>query len=332
MVHTPVALKEPEKSSEIVRLACRAMASRFEIVLHGEDPAHLRAAGEEALAEIERIDAQLTRFRATSTIGRINAGAGHSAVRVNARLFDLLTTCQCLYEETGGAFDITVGPLMQTWSTVHQSGRLPDGAALKEARSRTGMNLVELDAEAHTVRFTRPGVVLDLGAIGKGYAVDEAILILRDLGVESAFIHGGTSTMAAIGRPPEADAWIVAIPHPDESGTSGDVLHTVPLRDAALSVSAVWGRKFIADDVSYGHVLDPRLGRPVASVQLAAVEMRCATPADALSTALLVMGEDGKSLEERHADLRALIVRDGDTTKCAQARPPERLPPGVTVW
>jgi FAD:protein FMN transferase len=332
MNHAPTVLTEAPPSEEIVRLACRAMASRFELVLHGDEPAFLRAAGEEALAEIERLHARLTRFSATSDIGRINARAATEPVRVDSRLFNLLADCKKLHEETRGAFDITVGPLMQLWSQVHHTGRIPDAETLDEARSRTGMHLVELDAETRSVRFRRPGVTLDLGAVGKGYAVDEAMLILRDLGIRSAFLHGGTSTMAAIGSPPDAESWNVAIPHPRDAGTSEEVLCTVALRDASLSVSAVWGRAFVADDVSYGHVLDPRLGRPVDAAVLAAVLMPSATRADALSTALLVLADDGAPLAEMYSDLQALVVKVGGKSNPTGFSSPARLQSGVTIW
>jgi FAD:protein FMN transferase len=327
----PTTMPEALDSREVVRLACRAMASRFELVLHGDDPAFLRAAGEEALSEIERLHSQLTRFSATSDIGRINARAAAEPVRVDSRLFNLLVDCKKLHEETLGAFDITVGPMMQLWSQVHHTGRLPDAEALEEARSRTGMHLVDLDAKNRSVRFKREGVTLDLGAIGKGYAVDEAMLILRELGIRSAFLHGGTSTMAAIGEPPEADFWNVAIQHPQDAGSTDEVLCTVALRDASLSVSAVWGKEFVAGDVSYGHVLDPRLGRPVDAALLAAVQMPSATLADALSTAFLVLVDDGAKLAETRRDLRALVVKAGGQRNTPDCGRLEGLRSGVTV-
>jgi FAD:protein FMN transferase len=332
MMHAPTAVTEAPDSRDVVRLACRAMASRFELVLHGDDHAFLRAAGEEALSEIERLHARLTRFSASSDIGRINAHAAIEPVRVDARLFNLLAHCKELCVQTDGAFDVTVGPLMQLWGQMHHTGRVPSPGEVEDVRSLTGMHLVELDAGPRTVRFLKEGVMLDLGAVGKGYAVDEAMLILRDLGIECAFLHGGTSTMAAIGAPRDADAWNVAIPHPREAGTSDEVLCTVPLKDSSLSVSAVWGREFTAGDVSYGHVLDPRRGVPVDGAQLAAVEMPSATVADALSTALLVLVDEGERLVESYRDLRALVVEAGHPGDRIEARDEAGLQSGVTIW
>lgn len=278
-----------------VRLALEAMATRFELVLHGDDEVRLRAAGEEALAEVKRLDAQLSFYRPSSDISRINAQAATGPVRVEARLFRLLQTARRLHAETDGAFDPTVAPLMRCWGFVNDTGRLPDAEALAEARSRTGMHLVTLHEADFTVAFARPGVQLDLGAIGKGYAIEEATRILIDAGVQRAFLHGGASTIHAIGVPLDAERWNVALPYPDaETSTNDDVLAVVPLENEALSVSAVWGKAFVADGATYGHVLDPRSGRPVEGALMAAVAGPSATDCDALSTALLVLGREAE--------------------------------------
>lgn len=290
------------------------MATRFELVLEGEDEAWLRAAGEEALAEIRRLEAQLSFYRPTSDVSRINARAADEPVRVEARLFRLLQTAQRLHRATEGAFDPTVAPLMRCWGFVNDTGRLPEPQALAEARERTGMHLVTLDEDDFTVSFARPGMMLDLGGIGKGYAIDEAVLLLREAGVERAFLHGGTSTIYALGRPLDGAEWTVALPYPGRDGTAdgGDVLAVLPLENEALSVSAVWGKAFEAGGKTYGHVLDPRLGRPVDGAVLAAVVLPSATESDALSTALLVLGRDGPGLLRDHgAHPRMLVLLPG---------------------
>jgi FAD:protein FMN transferase len=294
-----------------VSLACQAMATRFELVLQGEDEPRLRAAGEEALAEIQRLEAQLSFYRPSSEVSRLNARAAAAPVRVEGGLFELLLRARGYCEETGGAFDVTVGPLMRCWGFTGQGGAVPAPEALEAARAVVGMHLVELDERKSTVRFARPGVQIDLGAIGKGYALEQAALLLREVGVESALLHGGTSTIQAIGRPHEADAWKVAIEHPAPNAESDrkELLAIVPLRDEALSVSAVWGKAFTADGKVYGHVLDPRLGRPVEGAALAAVVAASATETDALSTALLTLGTTGSGVVTAvRSDLRLLVL------------------------
>lgn len=312
-----------------VTLALHAMATRFEMVLHGANPVALRAAGEEALAEIERLEAQLSLYRDTSEIAHLNARAAQAPVRVTPSLFALLLQARQLHRQSGGAFDITIAPLVRCWGFMGGGGHLPDAAALAAARASVGMSLVELDPDHLTVRFAAPGVMLDLGAIGKGYAIDRAIDLLREAGVASALLHGGTSTVFGLGHPPDAESWRVAVECPREGmrraragvpagrgqdgratlgesaqadipATSqlqrapGQTLATVPLHDEAMSVSAVWGRSFQAEGKTFGHVLDPRTGWPVSEAVLAAVVLPLATETDALSTALLVLGREGR--------------------------------------
>ena len=177
-----------------VTLARHAMATRFELVLHGSDIAALRAAGEEALDEITRLEEELSYFRASSQIFRLNQEAAHRAVRVSPWLFRLLQHARQLSVESGGTFDITVAPLMRCWGFYTREGRVPDAEALAAARACVGMNLVELNEADLTVSFARDGVQLDLGSIGKGFAVERAGELLREAGVTSALLHGGTST------------------------------------------------------------------------------------------------------------------------------------------
>ena len=293
------------------------MATRFELVLHGGDAASLRAAGEEALDEITRLENELSYFRATSQIYRLNQEAAQQPVRVTPWLFRLLQHARQLTEETGGTFDITVAPIMRCWGFYTREGRVPEPAALAEARACVGMNLVELNAADSTVRFARPGVQLDLGSIGKGYAVERAGELLREAGVTSALLHGGTSTVLAIGATPDADGWKIAIEHPASDGGpiphSAAPLATVSLRDQSLSVSAVWGKSFTAGDRSYGHVIDPRTGQPTQGASLAAIVLPSATESDALSTMLLTLGPEGLGQTLRLREGMEALVAGGGT-------------------
>ncbi len=306
-----------------VILARQAMATRFELVLHGGDESALRAAGEEALDEITRLEDELSYFRATSQIYRLNQEAAHQPVRVSPWLFRLLQHARQLTEETGGTFDITVAPLMRCWGFYTREGRVPEPEALAAARACVGMNLVELNAADSTVRFTLAGVQLDLGSIGKGYAVERAGELLREAGVTSALLHGGTSTVLAIGTPPDADGWKIGIEHPaSEVGliphsqfaipNASGPLATITLRDQSLSVSAVWGKAFTAADRSYGHIIDPRTGQPTEGALLAAIVLPSATESDALSTMLLTLGLEGFSeLLRLRQGMSALVFGSG---------------------
>lgn len=326
-------------------LALHAMATRFELLLPGEESAGLRAAGEEALREIERLEDRLSLFRAGSEIADLNARAWREPVQVTPELFALLEWAQRLHAESLGAFDITVAPLVRCWGFMGGTGRVPEPKELEAVRSRVGMHLVELDSAHRTARFAREGVMLDLGAIGKGYAVDRAVEVLREAGVTSALLHGGTSTVYGLGHPPAAEAWTIGIEAPQshaaageerrasagsfsesirkdqgthrttrtDRGGSASPLTRVCLRDEAVSVSAVWGKCFESEGQILGHVLDPRLGRPVSGANLAAVVLPSATETDALSTALLVRGEAGmEAIGGLRAGMSVLVATEAN--------------------
>ncbi len=267
-----------------VLLALHAMATRFELVLHASPStplgAGLRAAGEAALAEIERIERLLSAYRPDSDIGRVNAGAAAAPVRVTAETCRVLQQCLALSRQTGGAFDVTVGPLVQTWRAAGAAGTMRS-ADLEAARRLSGADLVHVDEDTLTVTLERPGAAVDLGAAGKGYAIDVAIETLRDAGVTSALLHGGTSSVHAIGTPPDAEGWRVAWAGPEGAAI---------LRDSALSVSAGHGRVVTIDGETFGHVIDPRTGSPVGHTGGAGVTGPSSFLCDALSTAVLVRG------------------------------------------
>ena len=305
-----------------VTIACHAMATRFEIVLHGENAPALRAAGEEALRLVEELEAQLSLFRASSEIAHLNARAAREPVRVTPGLFALLHQAQRLHEESGGAFDITIGPLVRCWGFMGGGGRWPGSEAVAEARAKVGMGLVLLNRDDFTVRFAREGVMLDLGAMGKGYAVERAAEVLREAGIASALLHGGTSTAQAIGTPPGQEHWKIAIETPSGSpDTPPRLLATVPLRDEAMSVSAVGGHCVQAAGGAPGHIIDPRTGEPAIGAVLAAVALPSATETDALSTALLVLGSAGhERIGSLRPGMRTLVVSESGGRLSVEAK------------
>ncbi|MED5382277.1 MAG: FAD:protein FMN transferase [Verrucomicrobiota bacterium] len=304
-----------------VSLARDAMATRFEMVLHGEDEPGLRAAGEEALDEITALAAQLNFHCAESEVSRINAGAALGAVQVEPGLFRLLRTAKRIHEQSGGAFDVTVAPLMRCWGFWGGARRVPSPEELARVRASVGMDLVHLDEENFTVFFECPGVQIDLGAIGKGFALDAAAGLLREAGVTSALIHGGTSSVCTIGSPPDKPCWKTAIEWPslDKLEHTGrqQLVSVARLSDESLGVSSSSGRAFKENGVSYGHVLDPRRGEPTHNALLAAVALPSGTAADAWSTALLVSAEDGAAaLGQAAKSARSLLLLPDDESGC----------------
>ena len=271
------------------------MATRFEFVLAGDNPVALRAAGEEAFEEVDRIESQLSLYRSGSEIAHVNANASYRPVRVSPMTFALLEKARVFWELSGGAFDVTVAPLVRCWGFIKGSGSRPSDEQIAQAREVVGMQFLELNAEQSTVRFKRAGMMLDLGSIGKGYALDAAAEILRDAGVENALLHGGTSTIYGLGEDVDGP-WKIAIDEPVKPGTTAPeppppapkTLAVIELREQALSVSAVWGKFFEVDGKMFGHVIDPRSGWPTRNALLACVVVDSATDSDALSTAVLL--------------------------------------------
>lgn len=289
-----------------VREGRAAMGTRFEVVCCGDDVRQLRAAAEEALDEVESVEAQLSRFRPESDLSGINAGADAEPVRADPQVVALLALARAVAERTGGAFDPAVLPLIRAWGATRE-GRVPTDEEVDAARAVSGWRRFTVDLHACTVRFDRPGVGLDLGAIGKGYGIDRAVEVLRLAGVRSALIHGGTSTVYGLGPAPDGGPWRVALRDP--GGAEGERLGFAGLRDRALSVSAPHGQGARVGDRFFGHVLDPREGRPVEAGGLAAASHPSATLCDAVSTALLVAGETGlQAFGEAWSDLDLLLV------------------------
>jgi len=270
-----------------------AMGTEWQLTLADDRPeAYLRSVAEEVEAEVERIEQLLSFYRDDSDLAAMNATASLGPVRVDPRLFEILRRAQELWSATGGAFDPTIGPLLRAWGFVGNSGSMPSAREIESARSIVGMQHVSLDSEVLTVHFERPGVELEFGAIGKGFAIERAVELLRDeFGIKSALFHGGTSTIYALGAPPNASAWTVAVQRP--YAPARDAAINMSLCNRAVSVSAPHGKWFQQDGRRYGHVLDPRTGYPAAGSVLAVVATESATESDALSTALLVLGEPG---------------------------------------
>lgn len=300
-----------------VKLAREAMATRFEIILHGENPTSLQSAGEEALEEIDWVEAQLSIYRPDSQINRANHLAAAGPVQMEPTIFALLQRCKTLSQWTQGAFDITLGPLIRCWGFMGKSGLAPTDESIQQARKLVGMHQIRLDCNQFTIQFDQNGMMLDLGSIGKGYALERAKEILEENGVRSALLHSGTSTVATIGTPPNQDAWKIAIATPrkekataeKKEPTDAPPLGLTKLKGESLSVSAVWGKSFRSAEKEYGHVIDGRTGFPSTGIALAAVQTTSATDADAISTALLVDGKAGKSwLKEYFPNSRSFLL------------------------
>ena len=292
-----------------IRVHRRAMACRFEITLASGDASWVPAA-RAALNEIDRIEAELSIFRDDSTVTRVNRLAAEGPTAIGEELFALFDRCVEVYGGTEGAFDLTSTPLSRCWGFLHRDGRVPSHAAIESALERVGFGGVILDRGALTVQFDRCGMELNLGAVGKGYALDRVAAGMRESGVTHALLSAGRSSMLAIGG--RCHGWHVDVVSPRRDDDTADrLLARVWLRDAAIGTSGAGEQFVMADGSRYGHVIDPRTGWPATGTLSASAIAPSAELADALSTAFLVGGAE---LAERycatHPGVMALITRD----------------------
>lgn len=294
--------------SHLVRLRTVAMGCDFEVFAFGEQRGLLRSAAEAAIEEIERTEQLLSHYLPESEISYMNAHAASEPVRVHPEVFELIQHAVRLSEETRGAFDITVMPLIRCWGFFAGIGQIPDAQTLAEALECVGFSHLHMDAESLTIAFAREGMGVHLGAIGKGYAVDRAIEVLRAAGVEAAMVHGGHSSVRAYGAPPDTGGWQMNLPHPLHPERS---LAHLLLRNRAISTSSATEQYFERGGHRYGHILDPRTGLPVESNLLCVCVLADeATVTDALSTAFFVLGERGiREYVSTHRGVQVAILR-----------------------
>ncbi|MBI3695858.1 MAG: FAD:protein FMN transferase [Acidobacteria bacterium] len=243
--------------------SAQAMGCLYTIAAYGDDRAQLSAGVGAALQEARRIDDLLSNYKVESELSEVNREAARRPVKVSSELFDLIQKCQEYSRASEGAFDWTVGPLMRVWGFYKGAGRIPSREEVSTALKSVGYRHIQLDAQARTVRFDQPGLELDPGGIGKGYAVDRMAGILRDLrdsGLSIALVTAAGSSIYAMGAPPgESRGWYIRIRDPkSEVKTVAEVY----LEDQSLSTSGTYEKFFEAEGKTYSHLMDPRTGYP----------------------------------------------------------------------
>lgn len=306
-------------SDSWIHVRRRAMACGFCVTLPSES-ADLLVAATAALDLVDALEARLSVFRPDSEITRLNrasaaagAAGGADGVDVAADLHALLALCARLHEESAGAFDVTAGPLSEIWGFSRRAARIPSDAELAAARARVGMDGLVLapgrGATPPRVRFARPGTAINLGAIGKGYALDRAADVLRSAGAGAALLSAGGSSLLALGGGVDGRGFRVALRDPRDPARD---FGWVRLRDRALGVSGAGEQGFRGDDGRRrAHVVDPRTGRPVVGRRLAAALAPTAALADALSTAAFVGGAAlARRMLRAHPEVEFLLVDD----------------------
>ena len=293
------------QARDTIRLETQAMACNWSVIL---DPGrHERVMiASDALDQVHHVESMLTVYRDDSELSLVNANAAESPQSVTPDLFEFLLTCRDLFDQTEGAFDPATQLLIQLWSAARQSGEVPTQEEIDTALALCGMNRVTLDESGQTVSCSVPGVGLNMGAIGKGYAIDVASKVMLDADMNDFVIHGGHSSLYACGEHYQQGGWPIGLKNPLFTDRPWG---TILLKNQGFATSGSNIQFFRHSGKRYGHILDPRTGWPAEELLSVSVVAPTATEADALSTAFYVMGLE-KSLEycDTHPSVGALLI------------------------
>jgi len=306
----------PAAGPEWLRLdkSAEAMGSTYTVELYGFDRVKMEAAVDAALDEARRLDDLLSNYKPDSEWSQVNRHAAEGPMRVSPELFGLLSACLEYSRESEGAFDISVGPLMKVWGFYKGTGHLPHRAEVMAALTRVGYRHIHLDPKAQTVWFDEPGVEIDPGGIGKGYAVDRMVDVLKQKGFHIALVAGSGSSIYGMGAPPgEPKGWAVDIKDPwDQKKTAAEVF----LKDMSMSTSGSYEKFFRADGKIYAHIMDPRTGYPAqGSVAVSVITPRT-IDSEAWAKPYFV---NGRQWAARHKpkDFRVYFCEDRTDQPCA---------------
>ena len=268
------------------RVTFRAMAAENEVQLHarnGDDAAQLAAL---AIAEVARIEAKYSRYRADSVVSRINAAAGGDPVAVDPETRALLGYAEACWHQSDGLFDATSGVLRRVWSFRDGVSRVPGDDELAQVLPLIGWQHVEL--RPASVRLARPGMELDFGGFGKEYAVDRAVAVLAGCGVSSAMVNLA-GDIGILGAQPDGSPWRMGIRHPRRPDA---VVATLPVQSGAVATSGDYERFIEVDGVRHCHVLDPRTGRSARGLRSVTVHAPSCLVAGSATTVAMLKGEE----------------------------------------
>jgi thiamine biosynthesis lipoprotein len=287
----------------------QAMGTEYTVVAYGHDQAFLAEVINQVFEEIDQLDEQMSNYKPESELSRINREAAQHELTVEPHLFGLLQYSLRASRESGGDFDITVGPLMKLWGFFRGQGRLPRSGEIAQVRNQIGYQHVHLDPVRRTIRFDTSGVELDLGGIAKGYAVDQAAEILRSNGVTSALISSGGSSIYALGSPPGDRGWKITVRDPFDEYKPADVFH---LQNFALSTSGNYEKFFQIKGRIYCHIMDPHTGWPVQNMLSTVGAAPTGIETEALTKIFFVGGvEKSRQYLNTHPNAIAVLYQPG---------------------
>ena len=275
----------------------QAMATIFEIFIIHTDAKYAEQAAWAAFDELDRLEAELSKFIENSDISRINNLTTNQPLQIGLSAFECLQLSTLICNETNGAFDVTIGSLLDYWLNEDKTIRCPSEEKLALARKQTGTKLFKLDEANHTVQLLTSPLQIDLGGIGKGYAIDQMAKLLDDWDIDTALIHSGFSSVLAIGAPPDTKGWPLTLSNPPNHKQTLAYLY---LQNRAVSGSGLQKGQ---------HIIDPRTARPAEGKIAAWAIATNAATADALSTAFMVMSPDEvKQYCTNHPNVSAMAV------------------------
>jgi len=312
-----------------------AMACRFEILLNMRQYQRGPQAVSDGFELLDLLEDQLTIYRDHSEVSQLNRSAKTKATPVETRLFHLLSRAKELHDATGGAFDITSSPLTQLWGFDQRAGAIPGAEQIGQTLEQVGSKFLNLDLDSETVSYSNPDLQVNLGGIGKGFAIDRMAELFREREIYDFIVHGGQSSVLARGNQndfsddqktskpsppaaasedqsevdPENTGWIVGLSHPTVPNLR---LAEFTLRNQALGTSGTGRQGFFHQGKRYGHIIDPRTGWPTDHVLSSTVISPSAALSDALATAFFVMElNEVETFCRSHPDVAALLVVPG---------------------
>jgi FAD:protein FMN transferase len=302
---------------EMLRLesSVDAMGSTYSVAIYGLDRVKMEAAAEAAFDEVRRLDDMLSNYKPESEWSRVNRLAAQQPVPVSGELYNLLAACLDYSRRSEGAFDISVGPLMKVWRFYKGSGHLAHRAEVLAALTKVGYPYIHLDPANRTVRFDRAGVELDPGGIGKGYAVDRMVDVLKKNGIHIALVTGSYSSIYGMGAPPnEPRGWQIKIRDPrDERKT----VETYYLKDMSISTSGSYEKFFRAEGRIYSHIMDPRTGYPAPGMLSVSVVAPRTLDSEAWCKPFFINGRAWAAKHIKDLGLRAYFCEDRTDQPCA---------------
>jgi thiamine biosynthesis lipoprotein len=311
---TALACAAPPPAAPLVQISegRPAMGTVLEITVVAASEAHARAALARCFAESERLESIFTTWRDDGELARLNARAGAGPQPASPELLRILADAQQLARETGGAFDVTVGPLLALWRDAERTQARPSDAQIESARSRVGAQRIRLDPRAGTASL-EPDMAIDLGGLAKGWTLDRLGELLAAEGIARSLLDFGGSSLRARGVPLDAERWLVA-------SDGGAIL---ALGDEDVSISEADGQGFAIAGERFSHIVDPRTGTPVAGAVRARVHARDGSLAEGWSTALVVLGAEGLRAVPCGRVARAHVANaDGERVACASPGAP----------